>query len=199
MFQKLKKPLKFLIIFSVSSFLLLVIWEYISVLYLNFLVIFGNPVLSILNYPLKLTVENNNLQFIFFKINSFPLKYTVYETGEIYLNLIILISLFSATYMVISKRIYKELVISLIVIFILHEIIVYSYAYSHIWNVVSSQSDEIKNVMSSRVSKYFSYTTAHILDKVNYHWGAWGWDLTPVILWILSLKSYFFSNKRYSI
>ena len=199
MFQKMKKPLNFLLLMSLSNLILLLLWKYISVFYLNIIVILGNPVLSLFYYPLKLAVENNNLQFVYMKINSVPLNYTVYDSGEIFLNITILLSLFSATFFVFRKKIYKEFLISILVIFLIHEMLVWSYAYSHIWNVVSAQGEEVKNILIPEVSKYFSNSTANVLDKINYHWGAWGWDIVPVAIWFLCLKNLFIDGKKLTI
>ena len=156
----------------------------------------GKPILAVSGYPLKLVVEDNELHFIYSNILEQPQKFPVYEADQIFLNLIVISSLFGATCFTFEKRILKKFLFSILMLMVMHIIVIFAYAYAHIWNTVLTQPHEVQVVIISVLTRYFSQPVSVFCGKLTFHWNMWGWDVIPVFIWFLSIRRYSFISEN---
>ena len=188
MLKNIQKPYKFIILFLAFAFALLISWSIIYKPYLYFLVGAGNPVWSVLGFPVKMELTGNTLHFIYIFTGRSPLSFTVHDANEIYMNLILLISLMGAARVILKVKLLKPCLISIAVLFLVHIFVLYAYAYTHIWTFVDTQNPELQNNLLPHISVLFSRSVSDILNGLLFHWNTWGWDVLPLALWLGSTR-----------
>lgn len=192
MWKKLPKPYKFIFTFLVIAGLLLISWKIITILYLYLLVYFAKPIWSVFGYPVQLAIRDNVLHFVYMKIALEPISFSVHQSDEIYLNLIIMLALFGATFLIFERKIKYSFLFSLVIIFIIHEFVLYMYAYTNIWEFADSLDINNNKELINNISGFFSKSTAGFFDNLLFHWNAYGWDVVPLILWIFGIYKFIF-------
>lgn len=184
MWKKLHLSFKFLLCFLALSGILVILWKFIEILYLNALVIVARPIWSVFQYPVQAVIQDKVLHFLYRGLGNEPLSFGVFKSDEIYLNLVMLLALFGAAKLTIKQNILRSLVYSVCILFVIHEFILFAYSYTHIWGFIETQDISIQEKLMPLISQRFSKSAANFLDTILYHWNTWGWDVVPLILWI---------------
>jgi len=196
MLKKQKELYKFIIYFLFISALLTVFWKIISILYIHLLVIIAKPIWSIFGYPVQLVIKENILSFVYIKIAQEPMSFDVHNVDEIYLNLVLLGAFFGATWFTISKKIIPQTIFSFGILFFIHEVVLYIYSYTNIWEYIVNEEYKIQKTLIPSISQFFSVSAADILNHVLFHWNAWGWDVIPFVLWLVSIYKFILPKKQ---
>ena len=192
-----KKPVKrFILSFVIISGLLTALWKIISIPYLYLLVFIAKPIWSIFNYPVQLAIEDKILKFVYTNISTEPISFSVFQADEIYLNLVLLVALFVSTWIAAKKHFIGRAFISLGILFVFHEIILFAYSYTNIWEYVKGVDNKVLGGLINSVNQYFPGKTAEFFDYFLFHWNAWGWDVLPLILWLISTYKFMFKNSK---
>lgn len=190
MWKKLPKPFKFIICFLVISGLLVVLWKVFAIPYLYLLVGIAKPIWSIFDYPVQLVIKDKILRFVYIKITSEPISFSVYQVDEIYLNIVLIGALFGATWLTIQKKILRSALLSFGILFVIHEFVLYAYSYTNIWEYIGSEDYKIQEMVIQSVYQFFSKSKSNYLEHFLFHWNAWGWDVIPLILWLGSIYKF---------
>jgi len=194
MWKKLPKPFRFILIFFVISGILLILWKIISILYLYLLVAIASPIWNFCDYPVQMVIRDHILHFIYRALNQEPLTFIVYKVDEIYLNLVLVLALFGATWLTLKKKILCSFIFSLGILFVIHELVLYAYSYTHIWEFAHNLDPNLQKKFITIISHLFSKTAANFLNHFLSHWNAWGWDVIPLILWLGGIYKFILSR-----
>jgi len=184
MWRKLGKPYKFIAAFLGIAGLLLIFWKIIALLYLHLLVAIAKPIWSVFNSPVQLEIRDNILRFIYLQISPEPMSFSVNKSDEIYLNLILVVSLYSALWIIVKKKILYPFLVSLGILFVVHELILYLYSYTGIWEFADSLDYNSQKELLNNILNLFPKVKANLFNQLIFHWNAWGWDVVPLILWL---------------
>ncbi|MCL5019225.1 MAG: hypothetical protein M1426_01945 [Patescibacteria group bacterium] len=184
MWKKLPLPYSFLLYFIILAGILLIFWNAIDVVYLYLLVLVAQPIWSVFQYPVQLVIQNNILHFVYGELAGESLSFNLPDADEIYLNLILLIAFFGSTGLTTQKMCIRQFIYSLLILFTIHEFILFAYSYTHIWEYIGTQNVAVQEKLVPLISQKFSKVTADFLSIILYHWNTWGWDVVPLVLWI---------------
>ena len=190
-----KTAKKFIFSFLIIAGVLTALWKFISIPYLYLLVLIAKPVWSFFDYPVQLVIKDNLLKFVYTNISTEPISFSVFQADEIYLNLVLLIALFGATWITLKKKLISQALISAGVLFIIHEIVLFAYSFSTIREYVKSAAPDIQSILLPYVNQFFPDSTAGYFDHFLFQWNAWGWDVLPLLLWLISSYKLFISKQ----
>ncbi len=188
MCKRISKNIRFIVVLFVFSGVSLAAWDYISFVYLHLITFLGNPVWAVLDYSVKMTIQAGSLHFVYQNITAEPLSFTVNRVEDIYLNIVVIISLFGASFFTIKKDILKALLVSAVTLLIIHEILLFAYSYTNIWIFLESQGQTMKNSLEPAVSANFPKSTSDFFSTVIFHYNSWGWNAFPLVLWFIGVQ-----------
>ena len=195
MWKNLPKQFKFILYFLGISAVLVGFWKLIAIAYLYLLAGIAKPVWSLFGYPVQLVIKDNILHFVYIKISQEPISFSVLKADEIYLNLVLIAGLFGASYLTSRKKILRDAIISLGILFVIHEFILFIYSYTNIWEYIGSAETEIQETLTPAILMFFSSSTANNLNYILFHWNTWGWDVIPLMLWLAWINKFIFLKK----
>ncbi len=173
----------FFIRFLICALFLLIIWKPFSLLYLHTITFFSNVFFQVIEHSVNLFLEGEVIKMQYPAIGSTPLRFSMSDPDQIFMNIIVFAALVISSYRVpVTKRI-KYSAFSLIILFFIHMSVIYMYTITTIWDYVASQPDSLRPFLSDQVGQYFSDSMTETYRYVIFNWNSWGWDVIPLLLW----------------
>ncbi len=176
----------FFLRFLLAAAIFLLIWKPFSLVYMHFIV-FLSEVISSIFYPyMDIRIIDGITKFQYNNITTQQLQFSVNDIDQIFLNLIVFLSLMFGSFRVSLRKKIKHIIIGVSILAAIHLFVTNMYVYTTIWDYVLSQPDDLKTELILRVNGYFSQEMTGLYRKFLFNWNSWGWDVIPLLLWLPS-------------
>ncbi|MFC1731464.1 hypothetical protein ACFL6I_14190 [candidate division KSB1 bacterium] len=180
--EKIKN--NFFLRFLISSLILLVIWKPVSVLYLHFISSVSGLFFRVFDHAVSLVIADGVLKMMYPSVGGTPLQFSMGEADQIFLNIIVFVSLVLSSYRVVLKKRIVYGIAALGILGLIHVFVIYMYTDVTIWDFIAGQPDQAKSMMTLQANAYFSGRNTELFRYLLFNWNSWGWDVIPLLLWL---------------
>ncbi|MCP4728241.1 MAG: hypothetical protein GY863_24590 [bacterium] len=174
----------FFLRFLAAAGFFLLIWKPFSIAYMHTIVFFSDTVTGIFYPYMDIAIIDGITKFRYSNITAQQLQFSVNDIDQIFLNIIVFLSLIFSSYRIDLKSRVKHAAIGIAILAAIHIFVINMYAYTTIWDYVLSQPAELSSELMARTGTYFSKGVTDIYRRLLFNWNSWGWDVVPLLLWI---------------
>jgi len=175
---------QFFIRFLCVSFIFLLLWKPFSLALTVFYGHLFSLILKIFQSDISAQVVSKNIVFDYSTIFSRDIRFPVGDIDQVFLNVIIMVSLFISTPGLKPKKTLLYILILFGIMSCLYLFIFHMYSHTFLRIYMSQYYTQLDEQILQTFRDKFPESTMRLYDKILFHWNSWGWDVTPLILWL---------------